>query len=749
MKKITALLSALALICCTASCTAKPDETQSGVETVTVSQTIYKEDRAELPKGFGYMDDMSYVEGKGMRIAYGSGDKHFFADYDEDLVASEPVEFLEAENVFSSRFCIAPDGSISAFIIYAVSPLDISDPDYYNEAEFSLEMRRFSPDGEELETLPLEDTREYYDPLKNFCTFFCSYGEKWIIGYDEGRLLIDSNGEVESTSEESIDSNCYGIDSDGRYIYAASTEYGYMDGTTLKEPQTMESYGKFIRMNRGFFAGQGDYKAFFIMSDGIFGLTESGSVVELLDFLDSHITLSEVYQMAYVAEGKFALYGADDAGVYLSLLTVRPDDYVENKQKVVLGVATNDYGYDSNNSEMANKYNKKSDSYEVEIRTYSLDLDDVKADILSDNAPDVYSYGTRADMMKLVNLGAAANMDELAEKYGGLTRNDLLDNVAEALSYKDGLYAVCQTFQLPVAIGKQKFFPKGTMTYDEFFGTVDNMPEGMYFGNNDFTMPEQVFYFLCTNNLTSWMDFDKGECWFDSPEFVQVLEFTTSVSLQPRRDWAAFYETATDDEARIAMEEELAKVKEEKALLANEYLFNLAALSRIHTEYDLDDSELTLVTPPSFEPKGRIGTGTLYSVINNGKCTEGGWDFVNFIMSDNFLRSYLQTQTSFVCRKESFDKILEEGQKISWNPVYVDEAGVTHNNYAYGEKITDEQLANLREYLSTCTLPVDYNDKVSEIIMEEYNAYLAGDVSAERCAELIQNRMSIYLSENS
>ena len=53
------------------------------------------------------------------------------------------------------------------------------------------------------------------------------------------------------------------------------------------------------------------------------------------------------------------------------------------------------------------------------------------------------------------------------------------------------------------------------------------------------------------------------------------------------------------------------------------------------------------------------------------------------------------------------------------------------------------------EYISNCTIPRDYNETLYNILTEEYNAFAAGDKTAAECADIIQNRVSIYLSENS
>ena len=128
---------------------------------------------------------------------------------------------------------------------------------------------------------------------------------------------------------------------------------------------------------------------------------------------------------------------------------------------------------------------------------------------------------------------------------------------------------------------------------------------------------------------------------------------------------------------------------------------------------------------------------------------EGGWDYVNFIMSDDFLRSYLQTKSCFHTRKDSFEQTLVDGQYRSQHTTWTDESGQTHSSVEFGVDITDEDIARLKEYISTCTNMISADDEISSIIMEEYGSFDSGDVSAEECAQRIQNRVSLMLSEQS
>ena len=99
--------------------------------------------------------------------------------------------------------------------------------------------------------------------------------------------------------------------------------------------------------------------------------------------------------------------------------------------------------------------------------------------------------------------------------------------------------------------------------------------------------------------------------------------------------------------------------------------------------------------------------------------------------------------------KGAFEKINKQIRWDSENPVYVDENGVTVTTFTTEKPITDEEYNMALEYISKCTIPADYNQTLYNILMEEYEAFAAGDKTAAECAEIIQNRVSIYLSENS
>lgn len=750
MKKMLSILIAAGLIL-SVGCSSESSSSVNLTKPVAVSQTKYKEERAEKPQGFGSLLDMAYVSGFGTRVLWEAGGIICYADYSEEMKPSQPVELFSVDDCYQSIASIVTDGTMYVLLIRGTFTGEPTDEEYFKNGVYSFEIRSYSADGSELSIVEIPDFGEYFTPYKAPLTFFCRYGDGWIIGNQDGRWLISEDGSIADSNEDGMTFESYGIGSDGEYIHAKDTEFCYVNGKDLRDPAEMHEYGEFLRLNGGIFTGADGYKAFFVMQDGVFGLTDDDKLTEVLDFIDSRLYVAEIYSLAYVGKGKFALYGADDQGTYFSLLTVRPDDYVENRQKVEVGFLSPNTDWSKNHSEMITKYNKKNERFEADLRYFTNGIEGVSTDILSGNGPDVIVYDSRRDMTRLYNLGALADMNELSEQYGGFNEDDILDNVVEAYKYKDGLYMMSQTISMPLLIGKKKYFPNGNVTLDEFIDIASNMPEDMTLGGDMIFAPEIVLDCFVTGDLSAWVDIDNAECCFDSPDFIKLLEFTQSAKIGQQRDMTEFYATATDEEKVIYSTERRHEVANEKALINSSYIHRIADLTDFRVGMGLSNDEIVFLATPTKEPKSSFfaSNNNIFSVISNGKCTEGGWDYINFIMDDGFLRSYLQTQGSFYTRKDSFETMLKDAQYRSNHTTWINEAGITECDYTYGNGLTDEDIEHLKNYVSSCTNFISEDFEIEGIISEEYASFNSGDISAEQCAKQIQNRISLMLSEQS
>ncbi len=749
MKKLLSFLTAMTFICTMTGCTDIKDESQlKSVEEITVSQTMYKETYVNFPDDKRFTEGMTYVDGQGVRLIYtDSNNCYKFADYDENMVVKSTTELFSVEGNTRVNFDCADDGTMIALLTYIESEYEIGTPEYFENAEFSYELRKYAPDGGGEEVVPLPELGNYYTPSADIIQNLKLIDGKVLLSLSSGQIILDMNGDIlESRQETGFVYYCQ--DANGKIIAATDKGYCYMDGLSLNLPENMTEYGGYLRLNLnlGVTKGYGGFKAFFMLNSGVYGLTENGSLTEVFNYNDSLVSINDYRSLVYAGEGEFAGISSNMDKTALTLLTVRPDGYVMNREDVLVGIVGDIYLTDQ---ELITMYNKKSDSYKADLKSYS-EMDDFTAAVLTDDAPDCISYSGTYNMRRFKNLGAVTDMYELSEKYGGFKREDILDNVAEALEIDGRLYGISQRFQFDLAIGRSDIFPKGNMTWQEFKEIYNKTPEDMYFSNiSDMNTREDVFRFLCTDNLNSFIDFENGECHFDTPEFAEMLEFTQTVRIMPEFDWQAFYDSHTDDEILLFQQEDANRISNGEAMIATGYAFGLSDFVDLKHKHQFGDGEFTLVNAPSDNPSSPITMGMMFSVVTNGKCPEGAWDYINFITSENFLTTYLQTERSFVTFKGAFEKINEQIRYYSEHPTYVDEQGLTHYNYGAQKPITDEEYEMAVDYISNCTVPDDYNQTLYDIIMEEYAAFAAGEKTAEECADIIQNRVSIYLSENS
>ncbi len=749
MKKLLSYLTALTFICSMTACSGKKEiETSQPAEEITVSQTMYKEEHIDFPEDKRFVEGMTYIDGQGVRLIYTDSENCYkFADYDENMAVKSTARLFTAEENILVNLDCASDGTMIALLTYIHSEHEVGTPEYFDDAEFSFELRKYAPDGSGEEIIPLPELADYYVPYEDIIHNLKLIDGKILLALSSGRLIMDMDGNIlESRQESGYISYCE--DSHGNIITAADTGYCYMDSLSLDLPENMTEYGDYLRLNLnlGVSKGFGDFKLFFMFNSGVYGLTENNNLVEVFNYNNSLVSINDYRSLVYAGEGKFVGIGNDMEKSFLSLLTVRPDDYVMNRKDIVIGVIGK---IGTDRQELASMYNKKNDSYKADLKVYG-EMDDFSAAVLIDDAPDCISYTGTYNMRRFNNLGAVMNMYELSAKYGGFKKEDILDNVTEALEIDGGLYGICQKFSIPVSIGRSDYFPNGKMTWQEFKDTYNSFPEDVYFSNiMGMNLPRDVFEFLCTSNLHSFIDYEKGKCNFNTPEFAEMLEFTQTVRLMPEMDWQTFYDTHTDEEANLFHEDDFNSISKGESMLTNDWASYIGDFIELKRKYNFDDGEFTLINSPSDNPNSQIQLDTLYSVVTNGKCPEGAWDYINYITSENFLTSYLQTYRSFSSFKGAFEKINERVRWESENPTYIDENGRTHAVFTTSKPITDVEYNMALEYIGNCTVPTDYNEALYNIIMEEYTAFAAGDKTAAECAERIQNRVSIFLSENS
>lgn len=743
MKKLTAILCGLSIICSMTACTEKPQESEVISVTPVVSQTIYKSEEFPMPDDYNGLISLDYSAEKGTVLIYYNEDFEYFAQYyDENLNPTEKISLRQGKIEYGTRAYVAADGTIHLITVYGEYDGDASTDyeEFYANAEPKIEIYSYNSKGEEIGYLNVEDIADSFN-LMNSITDMIYCNEKYILNFFDNKYVIDKNGVMTEFEDEM--NTVYAVDTEGRLVASRWEDYCYVD-ESLKYSKTPTKFGEYIRRSGEIFTGAGDYSLFAVMQRGIYGITADGQVLQLLDFAGSRVTSNTLYDFAYVGEGKFAAFYSGDMGeTALLLMTVRPDDYVETREKVVLALD----GINTTIDDLAGTFNKSSDEYEVEVRTYEYGTDALRADVLSDNSPDIYCYSDLDTVQSYTNIGAFADMYELMDTYGGLSREDIMPNVLEAYETGDKLYFMSDKFFVNCNIAWSEVLGReySNWTLDEFFEVVENMPENMYIGDKwSFDSRFGLFCYLCRNNVEQWVDFDNNTCDFTSESFIKMLKLCRDLKLV--FDEMPDYQNMTQEETAVLEEMNAALLRNKEALLGwsgGSMAWLQGPSYAAHFGFKMED--ITLVANPTKDGGGTINGGNYYSVLKSGNCTEGGWAYMCWLLGQK-----KQEEIGFhmfPVRKDAFYKCTVRQRAATENGSA--SGGMNGLRFEYDPTITEEQYEYIIGFIEKCNGLVGLRSKVGEILDDEYKSFATGEVTAEECAERIQSRMEIYLSENS
>lgn len=740
MKKLIALSLAAAMMMSAAGCTKKGGDTSSTpIETITVSQTVYKEERLELPADFSWSTGIVYSEEQGLRIFYSDKDHGVkMAVYDKNLQLTDSIDLNMGENdgiLYVSR---SGDDTICALCTVTIPPedgsIELYSEEYWEKTERTLSVRYFSFGGELISTDELGDL-EGTAAGNSYISGFSKCGDDYIVSVYGEAVLADKNGSIKRHLTNNA--GAYISDKEGSIWYC---DLSYMcHGENISDMTEKTEYPEGSMMSRPPVPGDDEFTLYLMLTDGLYGMTGDGQIIKLIDYAGSLLSASEISSVCRVGEKEFVISGSNSSSgnAYISVLRARPDNYTEERQTVIVGIHNI---VNPSDRDLGTEFSRLNDNYTVEFREYSFDSDDLKADILSDNAPDVYKFDNFSELHRYANMGAFGEIDELSAKYGGMSSADLLPNVVEALRYKGGLYAIPRYFKVEMYIANSEVVPKeySDWTLDEFFGIAENMPEGMAIGDNIFLNKSfSVLNILCHGNIAQWIDFERAECHFDSDEFIHVLNFCKNVNLAEPYDYSNNTPEAAAETCHMLVDK--------KALIYNSSdLTSLYYFREYAAQNSMTLDEATFVNPPG-SGGGCVDPERFYAVVNNGKCTQGGWEFLSYVMSyDEQLSSDM---FNFPVRKDAFEEALKR-QAAELNSKDEIKSGFNNYEFTYDPRISDKELAYIRERILSCTNVSGRYGEVGDICTEESERFFAGECSAEECAGMIQNRVSIYLSEN-
>lgn len=496
--------------------------------------------------------------------------------------------------------------------------------------------------------------------------------------------------------------------------------------------------------------GTGEYEIAAVFSDGLYGLNE-GKWEFISDFMNTSINAYEVSDILMTAENEFVTLSTDSAAPKLSFLT--EEAAADLKTKKLVRAAT---WLDSDNMliDMVKAYNSANEdggyrvelvSYEMPGKTMEESMDALKLDIISGNAPDIIpfnssmpidTFGSKEDMF--------VDMYTLLDNDPDYSREDFLPNAIEGLESGGKLLRICPAFEF-MSVAAAPVIPdvKENWSTDDMYAAYDTMPGNMKFIAHADSNP-RMYYIDVFINPSLFVDYESAECSFDSADFIRLISFLNEkdIGLTP---------SEMENQASYAQSD----------AEGTNYLISPAAYGGFQMLHQSVKGkygdEVIFAGFPSADGNGSYISYSTYEfgILSNSPNVEGAWDFLKSFLSDEYYETV--DPWSFPVLKERFDEC----------------ADMTTRDYTYvnpetGEKVTEKwqytvdsstgetiEIDNFTkeecEYYKNLVMSAEYlpqDSEVYQICHEELAYFFDGERSAEETAALIQNRVSIYLSEH-
>ena len=628
-----------------------------------------------------------------------------------------PLGEPDRENTDSyvGHYCFGEDGIWMTHDRYTV--LD----EETGETESYFQLEHWSYEGEQLTAIPLEDILLEDDSADFIFDLALSPGGTPVFITENYIYFCNDAGTPIATPKTGGNHYSFCRDSGGR-LYLSSVFENQVctidwDSHAPGEPLFATTGNETV------LPGGGDYD-FYLKSDALLrGVSlQNGTITTILSWADWDLT-GCVGDILYLDPDTCLLTVHSlldlDSGNQLLTLSRVPADEIPEKTIVRLAVPLNEIwakdgatwtdSLDQRVAEAMNQFNRASDTYRVEVETYG-SAQDLQLKLSAGDVPDLlyWDQGTLEDgpsIPLLAKKGYLADLEPLFDADPELSTEDFIPNLLElAKAQADGLYAMPIEFYFVTLIGKKEYVGDSTgWTVSDMIAAARQMPEDMEVW--EYISQWDMLDIILRCNLSDFMDVDAGTCQFETQEFYDILNFS--------RDYFP------------------SEVGEDYTPSGNAMLTGEGAMGRVgqfasDVLRPLEEQGKTLIGYPG---AGASGLSIIFyqemSIFAQGQQQKGAREFLRTLYSYDY-----QYGCWSAVRADAFNA------REDW---YLEVNGSCTKEESRAARELVYQATQLRETAYPC----------SNLILEEVQAFFAGDKSAEETARIIQNRVEIYLAEQS
>lgn len=634
-------------------------------------------------------------------------------------------------------------------------PMTGNEYDYYQQGESSGRILHFGADGTLLDEFPKPEI-DGVDAMNLSLTVIDEKGHLYLTDY-ENIYVADGSGKVLKTiscENASLVSFC------GQ---AAIQSWGAIPSFCVVDPEMLEP-GSSLKVpvnGWNFMQSYDDAFDFYYDNSGdIYGFHQAtGESEKVVSWLDCDVDPGDVSTTFPLEDGRFctllAHWDEDAWKTSFELVTLTPVDPSTLPQKTVLRLAC--MYLDFNQRDKILEFNKTHDDVRITVEDYSqyateddyeAGLTKLNTEILAGKTPDLMLTA----QMPIDQYGAKGYLEDLLPYIDNdpeLSREDLMDNVLQAVCTGDKLYQAFSAFLIKSAAVSERIAASFDMwTIADVYEAMPMLREDATIFGTGYTR-DAILYNFVGNALNRFVDWNTGKCDFDNDEFKGLLEFANS--FPETFDWDNYDWNDYVD--------------------PNEAIINGSQLMTDVSIYGLEDFLYLLASTKDSAAfvgyPSQTGEGS-YFLINTGICIfstcqdkDAAWEFVRTLFTEDYqmnsdMWSGLPSNKN-VFNKRIEDMMTEEYETDENGEPVLDENGekIVIPKTTFGSEdgeivitaMTAEQRDRLMELYDSIHTAYSTNEMIYNIVLEEAGAYFAGQKTLDEVAPLIENRVGLYVAE--
>ena len=483
-------------------------------------------------------------------------------------------------------------------------------------------------------------------------------------------------------------------------------------------------------------------------SSSLFGYDLATSVSEkILTWINSDVDGDNVRFSTVLSNGDvFAIsnsYGDDGTSSY-EIITLAKTPRSDVKQKTTLTLAT--MWMDYNLKKELLKFNKTNADYRIEITDYSefnteedytAGITKLNTEIISGNIPDLIDI-SQLPYKQYATKGLLEDLYPYIEKDTEVSRDDLMPGIMKAVETDGKLFQLTSGFNVmslagaPDVVGTEMGW-----TMEEMQKVIADHPEADYpFGM--YMTRENILQALCMLNMDSYMNWQTGECKFNSDEFKKLLTFAKSF---PEKVDESQDGTYTDPATLIHDGRQLFE------------LFSAGDFQNYQYTKATFGGSVTFKGFPTESGSGNVAmiSGGL-AMTSSCKAKDGAWQFMRILLTEEYQEGL---SWGYPVSQKAYDKKLAEAMKQEYttdengNKIKVSRGGMSVDGGATVEfyAITQEEADQIKALIDSVDRTAAYDQKILDMIGVEAAFFFSGEKTVDQVTDIIQSKMTIYVNE--